>query len=167
MSATDLRKMIASASDFCAEMFARTGEIAPMWHAVKRNGYNMITPHPTSVDKETAAAMMRALFELRDVVRCLFISEAWIGESQTVEGINKLQAWVDEHGSIEDYPGRVEVVAFMAEDIEAGQLTAHRRIERAGGQPRLGPLEVNDLIGVESSGRMIGMLPRQSRTAVH
>lgn len=166
MSATDLSKMIASASDFCAEMFARTGEIAAMWHAVRRNGDNMITPHPTSVDKDTAAAMMRALFEQQDVVRCLFISEAWIGESDDQAGIKKLQAWVEEYGSIEDYPGRVEVVAFMAEDIEAGQITAHRRIERAGGLSRLGPLEVDDLISVESSGRMVGMLPR-SKAAVH
>lgn len=167
MSAADLRKMIDSASDVCSEMFAQNGEIGPMWHAVTRTGENFLTPHPRTVDKNTAAAMMRALFELRDVVRCLFISEAWIGESHDETGIKKLNAWVDEYGSLEDYPDRVEVVAFMAEDIETGQLTARRRIERGGGKLKLGPLEVDDLIGYESSGRIVGMLPRTSRAALH
>ena len=76
MSEKQLRDLIAYASDFCEKEFARKGAILPMWHAITSAGKNMIE-RPQFADKDLAVAMIRALFDLADVVRYVFIDEAW------------------------------------------------------------------------------------------
>lgn len=155
MKQPDLRTLIEHASRWAEQAFARDGVIKPMWHAVKANGDHMALEAPDT-NKDMAAALVRAAFELNQVVRCLFIDEAW-----TAVGQDELRAWINEHGNIHDYPGRVEVVAFMGEDAEQGMLAAHRRIIRGKGKPTLGPLTFEDFSHGTSSGRLIGMLPRR------
>lgn len=159
MSATDLRAMIEHASNWAEEQFVRNGEVLPMWHAVKSNGEHMIIPAPNT-DKDIAAMLVRALFELHDVVVCIFISEAWIAT-----GGEELRAYVERHHRIENYVGRVEVVAFMGEG-ENGQITAQRKIDRSGGKPRLEALEfvTEQMSSWQSEGRLVGMLPRRAGT---
>ena len=156
MSAAQLRMLIENASDWAEKIFARKGQILPMWHAVTSNGEHVVMDAPSS-DKDTSAVIVRAFFELNDVVRCLFIDEAW-----TAQGGEELRKWVEEHNQqIATYPNRVEVVAFMGEDDADGMITAHRRIIRGQGKPKLGSLEYIDWAGGESSGRLVGMLPRR------
>jgi hypothetical protein len=162
MSAADLRLMIERASRHVEGIFQATGHILPMWHAIKSNGKHIIMPAPETDDKDTAAAIMRALFELEDVVCCLFIDEAWIIEAHNAGDARKLNEWIAQGHGARDHPNRYEVVVFAAEDANS-MLTARRPIIRpAHGKPKLGPLQIDDMRGVQSSGRMVGMLPRRA-----
>lgn len=109
---------------------------------------------------------MRALFAREGATQCAFVNEAWTVDVTTRAEHDRTMRWLAEHGSLADYPGRIEVVMFCAEDAEGGAVQARRRIVRpAGGKPRLGPLHVMDVRGVETSGPFVGMLPR--RATVH
>jgi hypothetical protein len=78
MSETELRRMFDQASRFCEAHFATYGEISPMWHAVTSSDETIIEPHPIYlVDKDIAMALVRAFFDARDVVRYVYIGEAW------------------------------------------------------------------------------------------
>lgn len=163
MSERDLRKMLNYASGFCGKRFAEKGEIAPMWHAITSAGETIIEPHPTYLGKNMAAAMIRVFFDMRDVVRYVYVGEAWtlkrmIKPEEQEEIFRK---------GLSVHPDRVEVVQIQGEDQEYGQIIASREIIRPKrGKPHLGPLEmVNDLpfiprgAVVQSEGRMVGMLP--------
>jgi hypothetical protein len=163
MSERELRRMLDYASEFCDRQFAKKKEIAPMWHAITAAGETIIEPHPTYLGKDMAAAMIRAFFDMRDVVRYVYIGEAWtlnrmIRPEEQEEIFRK---------GLSEHPDRVEVVQIQGEDHEYGQIIASRAIIRPGiGKPHLGPLEmINDLpfiprgAAVQSEGRMVGMLP--------
>jgi len=163
MSENELRRMLDCASDFCERHFAKKGEIAPMWHAVCSDGQTIIEPHPTYLGKDMAAAMIRSFFDLRDVIRYVYIGEAWtlnrmIRPEEQEEIFRK---------GLSEHPDRVEVVQIQGEDHEYGQIIASREIIRPEhGRPYLGPLlMVSDLphvprgATIQSEGRMVGMLP--------
>jgi hypothetical protein len=163
MSERELRRMFDQASAFCERRFAQTGEIAPMWQAITSDGDVLIEPHPTFLSKDNAAALIRALFDLRDVVRYVYVGEAWT--------LNRMikpeeQEKIFREG-ISEHPDRVEVVQIQGEDRECGQLIGARDIIRPEGRkPYLGPMVmVNDLphiprgATIQSEGRMVGMLP--------
>jgi hypothetical protein len=163
MSERELRRMLDFASDFCERQFAKKGEIPPMWHAITSAGETLIEPHPVFLGKDMAAAMIRTFFNLRDVIRYIYIGEAWtLSRMITPEE----QAEIFRKG-ISEHPDRVEVVQLQGEDHDYGQLIASRQIIRPEhGKPRLGPMTlVNDLPHVPrgatatSEGRMVGMLP--------
>ena len=61
MSESDLMRLVEHASGFCDGSFARTGEIAPMWHAVRSNGESFIELHPVELGKDLAADFKNAL----------------------------------------------------------------------------------------------------------
>jgi hypothetical protein len=156
MSTAQLREMIEHASTWAQDRFAETGAVRPMWHVVKANGEHAVVM-PPSGDKDTSVAIMRAFFELNDVVCCLFIDEAW-----TATG-GGAKEWIERGGTIADFPNRVEVIAFMGEDSEGGMMVAHRRIIRETGKPTLAPLEFMDhQLRPTSQGRLVGMLPRRT-----
>jgi hypothetical protein len=163
MSEKELRRMLDYASEFCDRQFAKKGEIAPMWHAITSSGETIIEPHPTYLGKDKAAAMIRSFFDLRDVVRYVYIGEAWT--------LNRMikpeeQEEIFRNG-LSEHPDRVEVVQIQGEDHVYGQIIASREIFRPRvGKPYLGPVQmVNDLpfiprgAAVTSEGRMVGMLP--------
>jgi hypothetical protein len=163
MSEKELRKMLEYASGFCEKTFTRCGEVAAMWHAVTASGKEFVERHPMELGKDLASALIRAQFELEDVVRYIFISEAWTVEKRTKD--KALQEEVlnaARSGKLHQYPGRLEIVQLQGEDLECGQILAQRKIERPSGRkPFLGPLEilVEPKSGIESRGRMVGMLP--------
>lgn len=162
MSEQQLRELVAFASDFCERMFSAKGQIHPMWHAVTSSGEQFIET-PMFADKDLAVAMMRALFDLKDVVRDVFIDEAWtVTRLLTEEEYETVQ-----RTGLANFPGRAEIVMIQGEDRDAGQLIAHRDIIRPPkGKPYLGPLQTADDLGliphgarVQSGGRMVGLLP--------
>lgn len=163
MSERDLRLMLEQASGFCERLFAKKREIAPMWHAVTSAGETIIEPHPTMLSKDMGAAVMRAFFDFKDVVRYVYVGEAW-----TLKRIIRPdeQQAIFRKG-IADHPERVEVVQIMGEDQECGHVLLTRDIIRPQrGAPYLGPLRsLDDLPFIphnahtQAEGRMIGMLP--------
>jgi hypothetical protein len=162
MSEKDLRAMLAYASDYAERRFAKKGQLVGMWHAITSKGENIVEPGPPC-DKDTAVAIIRAMFEIRDVVRYVFFDEAWtlykLIQPDEMTRINR--------DGLASHPERVEVVMFQGEDAEWGQITAQRLIHRpAHGKPYLGPLEMlNELAhfprgaALQSEGRMVGLLP--------
>jgi hypothetical protein len=156
-----LREMIEGASAWAEKRFAKTGEITPIWHAVKADGQDLVLPAPPGLSKDVAAVLARAVFEIENVERCVLIDEAWTARGMG-EKARELEAWRAAHeGSIHEYPERVEVVMFVGEDASEGMITAHREIKRPKkGKPRLGPLQFME--GFSSAqGRLVGMLPRR------
>jgi hypothetical protein len=153
-----LREMIDHAAAWAEKELSRTGEIVPMWHAMTATGEHLIIPAPPC-DKDTSAAIVRALFILRNVVRCVFIDEAWIAS-----GGKELQGHVETHGQIANWHGREEAIVFVGEDYDTGQLSAHRRLFRhMRGKPTLGPLDIITFNAAE--GRLVGMLPPRPPSA--
>jgi hypothetical protein len=162
MSEKELRAMIDDASQFCAKQFARKGEVLPLWHAVAGDGEQLILPPPCE-DKDAAAALIRALFELRDVRRYVYMSEAWtLARRIEPDEFARIQ-----HAGVSAHPERIEVVMLMGEDRDCGQIMAERRIVRpANRRAYLEPLRtLIDLPRVprdstiRSEGRLIGLLP--------
>jgi hypothetical protein len=154
MSEQDLRKLILFASNFSEQALARQGEVHAMYHAVTSGGEHFFEM-PTG-DKNTAVAMVRALFELKDVIRYVFFAEAWTVMKPV--GHDELKQIVQR--GVSQHPERVEIVMLQGEDRDAGLLSAHRRIIRPPGKrAHLGPLEWHDLTGLQSEGRLVGLLP--------
>lgn len=155
MSEKDLRALIDYASGFAEKRFAKTGVVYPLWHAVKSNGESFVMPAPAG-GKDLGVAIIRAAFEIEDVVRYVFMDEAWTLDQPVARAeIDFMQR----HG-VRAHPDRVEIVMFSGEDAESGRmLMSKRRIIRpANGKPRLGPLEELPT-GGHSEGRMVGLLP--------
>ena len=134
-----------------------------MWHVVPRDGdeFGFLSP---SADKDVAVALVRALLELHDAVRVMFVGEAWSAFAKNEEESAKLANHLNEHrGKVESWPSREEVVVFNAEDEEQGFLSAHRMIQRPDGRkPFLGPLVIPK--SNQAEGRMVGLLPRRGMT---
>jgi transcriptional regulator with XRE-family HTH domain len=157
-----LQEFVTGCSEAAANVFQLRGHISPMWHCVTRAGEHMITPSPSD-NKDTAVALLRAAFELHDVVRYVFIDEAWqvnvtgrLGED--AEALSARGRKLG--GTLQDHPERVEVLLLAGEDETAGMCTARRVIIRPPhGKAYLGPLEI-DTPGF-SEGRMIGLLPQR------
>ena len=153
---TELKKIIESASDWADAVFAQTGEILPMWHAITAAGNNIIVPALIH-DKDAQAEAIRAFFKEHDVAICVFITEAWTTKVDN-EMARRAMAWMNSGKSLETFPDREEVLMFSGEDA-SGTLSAHRKIIRNGGQPKLGPLEwFEDDAAV---GRFVGLLPQR------
>src|SRR3981189_715552 len=130
MSERELRRMLDHASGFCDMAFAKKGEIAPMGHAITSTGGTSIEPHPTYLGKDMAAAMIRAFFDYEDVIRYVYIGEAWTLQRmirpEEREGIFRK--------GLAEHPDRVEVVQLQGEDHEYGQIIAQRKINTPSGR---------------------------------
>lgn len=138
-------------------IFHQTGCVLPMYHAIKRDGHHIVCPMPDA-NKDTAVAIVRALFELQDVVRYVFIDEAWTvcAKSEEADALRNMA----ERG-IASHPDRVEIILFNAEDENEGLTMGMRDIIRGKGKAKLGPLKLERPNNME--GRMAGMLPRRTR----
>jgi hypothetical protein len=119
--------------------------------------------NPWSCRSRQAAALVRAYFDLHDVIRYVYMGEAW-----TLERIIRPEEQEEIYRKgIAEHPDRVEVVQLQDEDHEYGQIISARKIIRlVGGKPYLAsPEMINDLpfiphgATVQSEGRMVGMLP--------
>lgn len=159
----DIRAMIEAASATAGKLFAEDQCMAPMWCTITAGHEIEIFIPPPGFDKDTAISLMRTLFKVLDIVSCVFMDEAWTTEASE-DGIKKLDAWLATGKSLESYPGRKEVVVFMAEDDSGRTMTGHRLIDRSGDKPSLGPLVINDMTGATIEGRLTGMLSRRDET---
>lgn len=165
MSKRELHALLEHASDFCRAAFARYGEVHPMWHAVRRNGEQFAEPHPQELGKDLAAALIRAQFDLLDVIRYVYIGEAWTVDHRGADHSEVMRFAREQR--LHEYPGRLEVVQIQGEDAECGQVMAQRVIHRPAGKPAyLGKLEIiiePGADGIQSEGRLVGLLPVRGR----
>lgn len=159
MSETELRELIEIASGGAEQCFRRSGRLSPRYHCMLADGGSFVTPAPHD-DKDVSVALMRALFQIKHVVKYVFIDEAWILDTSITDAAEaaKLEAWAGKHG-IANHPDRREIVMFLAEDL-AGRLSAHRFILRQEhGKPKLSPLKFIPAAAA-AHGRMVGLLQR-------
>jgi hypothetical protein len=153
MSEAQLRAMIDLVSEAAERRFKECGYVAPVWYAITADGEQLAMTPPTP-DKDFNAVLIRAAFEAADVVRYVFIDEAWT----LSKPIGDLDLEKVEREGLSKHPDRVEVVLITGEDIDAGQIMGHRAIIRPkGGKPHLGPLVMDNY--TRSEGRMVGLLP--------
>jgi hypothetical protein len=155
--------MLACASDFCERRFARDGTIEPMWHALTATGESFIERASTDFDEPEALATIHALFDLRDVIRYVFMYEAFtLARLLPADEMDRVS-----RRGLAAHPERVEVVVLQGESRECGQIVAHRRIIRpAGRKPHLGAIETMEEVmhlprgaAIRFQGRMVGLLP--------
>ena len=157
---TDLKSLIEFASEQAEKIFRRTGRLLPMYHAFKSNGVQFVMP-ALEQDKDLSVAMTKAAFVLEDVDRYVFIDEAWIVDS-TQSGVTLDIEKANRFG-ISNHPDRREVVMFAAENRRGEMRTAKRFILRPEiGKPKLAPLVI-DPVYDHSEGRMVGLLPRETK----
>jgi len=157
-----LREMVEHLSEVTEKIFNLRGQVLPNWHIIDRDGKLIMMPAPEGVDKNTSAMLMRAFLELVGATRCVFIDEAW-QVTATMKDADKAQAEA-RAGRLEQYPGRIEIVMFQAEDASEQGFTGQRVIIREPGKkPRLGGLEYKGE-WTRSEGRFVGMLPRPPGT---
>jgi hypothetical protein len=144
--------LIEYASAHAELMIKIFGHVAPVWHAIDGDGNHLVMQAATGMSKDEAAAAVAAVVEDKRCTRLMFTDEAWSARDEA--GL----AWVARHGSLHDYPGRIEIVTIQLENIDGSRLAGERRIIREDGQkPRLGPLEI--VKATYSVGRFVGLLP--------
>jgi hypothetical protein len=154
----DLKKLINVASTTAEKVFHKTGEVLPMWHAVKANGQAIIIPS-LSDDKDVAVGLVKAFFELEAVEAYVFISEAWILDTTANVDITALQ-----RDGLKDHPDRREVLMFSAENRDGEEQTARRYILRPEhSKAKLTRLVMDDMSQLTSSGRMVKLLSRRNK----
>jgi hypothetical protein len=149
-----LRELIEVASGASELTFMTTGSFPPTWHMITADGEHLYSG-PISPDKDTQVALIRALMIIRNIVRYVFIDEAWILERKEIDRAELDRVY---QTGLKNHPDRKEILMFSAEDQSAGMVTAHRDIIREPGRKaRLGPLVIDNF--TESEGRMVGLLP--------
>lgn len=156
MSEMNLRIMIEAASRYAEEIFRRTGAVDPIYHAIREDDTHLIIPAPDT-DKDTGVAMVKAFFAKEKVTAYAFANEAWRLDAR--DGVTPEELERASRVGLKDHPNRREVVMLVAENAQGEMLTGTRYILRPEhGKPTLSPLKVDDMTGVESEGRMVGLL---------
>lgn len=142
---TDLPEMeqicIKSCIDTAISTIASSGELMPHTLLFSRNpdGQECIDyvpptgPWDNDENKREFAFITRAQCTIRDAYAVALVSEAWTVAVSTPEELKAFHAWKAEHYSLENFPGRREVVMVMLETAY-GRVNAHFKIHRPTGQ---------------------------------
>ena len=155
---TDLKSLVEFASAQVEKIFRKTGEVLPMYHAIKSTGDTLIITPPHDCSKDMAVALVKAAFVLEDIDRYVFIDEAWILDDRKTPRPDRDYNKIAREG-LEHHPDRREIVMFAAENRRGQIQTASRFILRPEhGKAKLTPLKIDDMSNLQSEGRMVGLL---------
>jgi hypothetical protein len=161
MPQDELRTLIEIASAIAERAFQHTGgRIIPMWHAVAADGKIQILPAPHDLDQFDITQSLRDHFAENNIVRYVFISEAWSLRTDDVAEYNK---WRREYRSLKDHPKRKEIMTFFAEDLTMAMIAERAIIRPSREPPRLGKLCFEDIETLKGY-TMMDILPRPNRT---
>ena len=154
----NFKELIELCSAQVDKIFRHTGQLLPMYHAITRNGEELIIPAP-DVSKDLSVMLVKAELELRGVDTVVFFSEAWMLDSTKTQELD-IESWANR--GLAEHPDRREIIAFAAENRRGEMQTAKRYILRPEhGKAKLAPLQFDDMTGVQSLGRMVGLLTRE------
>jgi hypothetical protein len=151
-----LEAMLRRASKNAEKMFNKFGGIEMHWlvDTPDESQGLVITPIRRETDEDEFAAAVREQFEAKNVTRFVLVSTAWAIPDEYDDG----------HGSIEQMPGRIEVLLLMASDGRE-RLSAMREIVRpAGGKPYLTSLKIDRKTEFRVQIRFANMLPVENAT---
>lgn len=149
-----LRDLIEFAAGQIERRFKNVGRINPMWHAETASETLIIAA--TFADKNATTAALTELFREQNVVRYLFIDEAWIVQQTSPTGFSPAELQRMREMGIKNHPDRKEVVMISGEDANGMQTATCEIIRPAKGKAKLGPLAIDTFTSMES--RFAGML---------
>src|SRR5215471_4576419 len=148
-----LARLVKKTVGTASRLFKKDGAIyVPIWIAFKPDGQCFIV-------KDAPVPLLRALFELEDVVRYVVATEAWM-----VDACLEPDKPLPPPGTARSHPDRVECIYVSAEDAHEGCLVAMREIIRSGGPAKLGPLTMGK--PRVRSGSAFDLLPRKGAVQV-
>jgi len=150
---TELQDLFAHAAEHAALIFEKKGEFVPMWHAIDRDGENLVivTPWADHDQKHVIVDHLRAFFRERGVTRYAFMCEAW---SLVTPDLNDYDRYA---GRLNEHPDRREILTIQAEDKDGNQVAGWYYILRPEHAPAtLSPLTMSDADHTE--GALAGML---------
>lgn len=153
----DLKSLIEFASKQTEKIFRKNGVIYPMYHAIKASGETAILTPPHLGSKDLDVAMIKAWFEIENILTYVFMDEAYILDDR--KGTLPPQDWKKiQREGLRNHPDRREIIMFSAENRRGEMLTATRFILRPEiGKPTLSPLKIDEPFD-HSEGRMVGLL---------
>jgi hypothetical protein len=160
MNEQQARKLIEQSSKITEKIFREYGELqAPIIHFKGDYGETAITaPTENRYEKDVAATAIRHILKNDNAEWVLLIAEAWMVALPLGQDLD-----TSPEDSISGHPDRVEVITYQLEDQDLGVMSAKQDIVRIDGQrPYLSELRW-DARPTESSGRLVGLLPRKGR----
>jgi hypothetical protein len=153
-----LKQMMEISSNYAQMAMCATGEVYPVFHVQTVDEFFMIPTPPGSMrDRPTLLKGIRQVLADIDVINVVFINEAWCTDARTEAESQAIDSWLDQHGSLAEFPGRSEEVVLHGEDSSGAFMSGHRTIIRRGAHTQLGPLELET--AQEVRGRFVGFLP--------
>lgn len=153
------------------EMIEVVDELIQRWRALgnpmMEGHYYVVTREENGVivlaappgNKEESLALTRSMLAALDCVRYVYVDEAWRVLGDDDETIRRVDAHIEEHGTLESFPDVEDVVSYFAEDAGGGFMVATRTIARDGA---VGPL-VHDEEVTRVEGQMVGLLTPTGR----
>lgn len=143
-----LREMVVHMRSFAVARFARLGVIEPMYVVETKSGERVPLAVPggfrSAEHKAAVVEIMRAFFKQEGVVRFVFVCEAWVAQAKDDGERQRIR---QHRGSLADYPGRIEVVSIIAEDVDGEAISGEMEIVRESGAARLGEFKETTMFG--------------------
>lgn len=155
-----LEELIQFAAKQMELRFKHVGRIYPMWHAESLTDSYVISADMR--DKDLTTAALAAFFRERNVVRFVFMDEAWIVDRKPGE-IDKLMR----EGGVSAQPDRKEIVMIHAEDVHTSKVYTRQIIRPKKGKARLGPLETDAEFGTMIDSRWSVLLAHLRKETRH
>ena len=154
MTPEKARELIAKVAKITEKVFRECGGgIDPVFHFEGDHGFtSMLCPGEYTPEvKDAASFVIRRILQTDNAKWVMMVSEAWfVNSKEEIEG------------SLEFYPGRLEVIYYRLEDEDILGLEARQEIHRPDGQqPYLGPLNIYEC--KNSDGRFVGLLPTKGK----
>jgi hypothetical protein len=150
MTPEQAKHHIERACEAASAIFLADGEFHLLFHFGKAGGDEQVVMPPPGADKDATAMALRGVLAAFDAEWVVVVTEAWTTQLRLDEPIPR---------SLENHPGREEVLIYQLEDRDAGMVGARQQIIREPGKPvRLGPLTAME-IPRASYGRLVGLLP--------
>lgn len=166
MTTIPLRKFVEHCARRAEAIFKKQGRVLPMYHAIDRDGQDVVFPSPPVGGKDEQVAAARLMLEACGATRVAFIDEAWALD----QGISDLDMKELNRTGLRNHPNRIEVILIAAEDQNEGMIMASSEIIRHGDRAVIAKLKYMDEQHPGAGayeGRMIGLLPRPKMKQRH
>lgn len=141
MDTETLEKVADALEARAAAVMTRAGGHIPhgfAWFSDGRMAHCLFTQWDEA-GKDAAAAVLR-LWASEGAVACGLVTEAWAVTGKTDEELAQAMAWKAQHGSLESYEGRRELLVIEVA-CSGGHEVRTLPIKRIGKEVRLGPSE--------------------------
>lgn len=145
-----LEELLTKTVEFAKQIFDGDDQIIPTWFGETRGGEMVCisTPFDSEMSKNLSVMAVKKLFKEREVVRYIFMSEAWVASRPTAEAARGVVPSED--------PDRKEIVMFNGEG-DGQRVHAFMPIIRPeDGEATLGEITGRDFTNLQ--GRMTGIL---------